>query len=343
MKKRIVSFALWAILLSLALVLAYLYFFMIEKPALNMRIELHRQIVRADAPSPYQYRILIPYVAEGLWYLGKKILPEHHAFALTYIFINITALFLFIWVGFHLLTEWYHPEYALIGTLFITAVMPITFFDHYFQPWSFWEALFYNMALLMILRQRWVWLGIIILLAALNRETSLVILPTFVLTGLAETKFLCWRKWNWNRLPLLVLYILLWSTVFISLRLIRPPTPHVETIAQIWQFNIQPQNIIHAGINWMLFLGGFWPLALIGYPRAPSFLKRAAWVLVFHLPLILIWGYWREVRMLILYYFVLVGLGLAALPRSLKSFPSSTSHISLGSSSTEKRSASDSI
>ena len=45
-----------------------------------------------------------------------------------------TLMMLFLW-----LKLWFSQDQALIGVLFIAGVMPITFQNHYFQPWSLLE------------------------------------------------------------------------------------------------------------------------------------------------------------------------------------------------------------
>lgn len=317
MKSRSFAFAVGCVLLSLALTLAYIYFHNIEKPMLEARLILHRQILEGSAPSPYQYRVLVPFLAEGIFRVERLFFPDFRAFALAYIALNIGALLLWLWAGFALLRVWFRREYALIGTLFVAAVMPLTFYDHYFQPWSFWEALFYTLALLLMAQRRWGWLGLVVLLASLNRETGVMILPAFALTVLMGQRLLPLKKWHWKVAGWLALYTLLWGGVFLGLRWLRPAAEPVETLAQIWQFNIQPAHVFKAVVNWTLFLGGFWLLAGLGYRRAPLFLRRAGWVLVVHLPLILVWGVWLEIRMLLPYAFTFVGLGLAAFPDAL--------------------------
>ncbi|BAJ64957.1 hypothetical membrane protein [Anaerolinea thermophila UNI-1] len=319
--RRSSSFAVGVILLSLALALGYMYYLNIEKNTLDMRLDLHRQIVQGSAPSPYQYRVLVPFLAEGLFRVERLFFPDYRAFALSYIVLNVGALFLWLWAGFRLLRVWYRTEYALIGTLFVAAVTPLTFYDHYFQPWSFWEAFFYILSLMLMAEGRWGWLAGVVLLASLNRETAVLILPAFALTMLAGERLFNLRGWQWTRAGWLALYALLWGGVFLALRGLRPATQPVETLAQIWQFNIQPAHLFRAGVNWVLFLGGFWLMAFLAYRRAPLFLQRAGWVLVFHLPLILVWGYWQEVRMLLPHAFVFVGLGLAVFPEALKPSP----------------------
>lgn len=189
-------------------------------------------------------------------------------FTLSHNTLNFPALILWLGTGFTLLSRWYRAEYALIGTLFVAAGAPLTFYDHYFQPWSFWEAFFYTLALLLMAQRRWGWLGLVVLLAALNRETGVLILPAFVLTVLMGQKVFPLRAWQWKHGGWLILYTLLWGGVFLALRMLRPAAEHVETLERIWRFNTQPMHLFKAGVNWILFLGdsgtaGLPPRALV--------------------------------------------------------------------------------
>ena len=304
------------ILLSCSFVLAYNYYYVVEKPLLDQRINLHYQILQACAPSPYQYRILIPYISEGLTNLFMIFFSKRYAFVLSYVILNISGIFLLLWTSYRLLTIWFRKEYSLIGVLFIASVLPLTFFEHWYQPWSFWEAVFYTLALLLIVKGHKWWLAVVVFIASLNRETSILILPAFLFTRVIGNNFLQVKEWNKNNFIWLILYTFLWSVVFIGLRILRPAEAEVESLAQIFSNNINFSNILKALLNWALFIGFFWILALFGYHKAPNFLRRVVWVLLFHFPLILIWGYWREVRMLMPHYSVLVGLGLSMMPEA---------------------------
>lgn len=55
-------------------------------------------------------------------------------------------------------------------------------------------------------------------------------------------------------------------------------------------------------------LGAGWPLAVVGLRRAPAFLRGATWVVLPYLAVFLIWGTWREMRLLTTLYPVLLPL-----------------------------------
>ena len=85
-----------AIILSVSSVLAYIYFRQVGSPYLAERIELHGQILRGTAESPYRYRVLVPFIAEGLTRALSAVLPGDKAFLLAYALFDLVAIFLLL-------------------------------------------------------------------------------------------------------------------------------------------------------------------------------------------------------------------------------------------------------
>ncbi len=306
------TWAVYLILASAAVVLAYAYYYIAAKPYFEYRLELHQQIIRAQAPSPYQYRVLIPFFGEGLIRFFELFLAPRYAFSLTYALLDVGGIFLLLSGIFLSLGCWFRREYALLGSLFCAAVLPVTFFEHFFQPWSFYEAAIYIFGLWLIWQNKRAWLTVFVLLAALNRETGLLIIVAFFLSSFTFKSLKAQGTLNWRDIKWTILYLGIWGVVFFGLRLIRPASSAVETIAQIFQHNTQPVFLAKAALNWLLFAGIFWLLAVKGWRRAPFMLRRAALVLPFHLVLILVFAYWSEVRVLMPHYAALIGLGYSS-------------------------------
>ena len=307
-----------SILISCALVLSYTYYYVVEKPLFADRYILHMQIIQGNAPSPYQYRVLIPFIADTFTHLFELILPMQYSFTLAYIILNVIAISLLLMSAYALLSCWYHWQYALIGTLFISSVVTLTYFEHYYQPWSFWEAAFYTLALYLMVNGQKGWLILVVTLAVLNRETGILILPAFFFTSVVGESMNRLDDYHKPELFWFLLYGIIGVVILLAVHLLRPADRSLETVTQIFANNIAISNLAKALLNWGLFLGIFWVFAIYGYPKAPIFFRRTILVFIIHIPLILIWGYWREVRMLIPHYIALIGLGLAVLPGSLQ-------------------------
>lgn len=306
------TWAVYLILASAAVVLAYAYYYITAKPYYDTRLELHQRIITAQAPSPYQYRVLIPFIGEGLIRFFELFLAPRYAFSLTYALLDVGGIFLLLSEVFLSLASWFRREYALFGSLFCAAVLPVTFFEHFFQPWSFWEAAIYISGLWLIWQNKRAWLAVCVLLAALNRETGLLVIAAFFLSSVTFKSLKAQGALNWRDIKWTILYLGIWAVVFFGLRLIRPASSEVETLAQIFQHNTKPVFLAKAVLNWLLFAGIFWLLAVRGWRHAPFMLRRAALVLPFHLVLILVFAYWSEVRVLMPHYATLIGLGFSS-------------------------------
>ncbi len=301
------------LILSVSAVLTYVYFCRVELLSYGSRLDLHNQIIAGTAPSPYRYRILIPFVAEILTRALSLVLSAKSAFLAAYVMCDLASIFATLMMLFLWLKLWFSQDQALIGVLFIAGVMPITFQNHYFQPWSLLEPAFFSAALIAIRGKHYWILGLIMALASLNRETAVFIPLIFGFT--LDVKGILKVRNRSSRNIVLVGggLLLTWTMIFLGLRYFRGDAPHVGTIADILACNLMPDRLLRTFVNVSLFLGGFWFFSLFGFKHAPRFLKRVALVIPFYLITIMVWGYWYEVRMLMSLYPVLVPLGLCFL------------------------------
>ena len=155
----------------------------------------------------------------------------------------------------------------------------------------------------------------LVVLAALNRETgvflplalflaSLTLPPRFSLTALRTE--LGRRETRWA-----LAYVLLSTTIFAGLRLLRGSAPPVDELADVMTRNLERNNLIAAGMILLVFLGFGWVFAVRGFTRSPPFVRRLARVAPWYLAAFAIWGWWREARILTSLYPVLVPLVLS--------------------------------
>lgn len=297
----------YCLLLSSSAVIAYGYFRGVDQPNLAARLQLHNQILGAAAPSPYRYRILVPFTCEFIkdvlsffsFDIGKAFLFAYALYDFFSIFFLLVSLF--VW-----LRIWFSSDQALIGSLFTASVIPIALRDHVFQPWSLLEVVFLQAAFICIFKRSYFLLAFIIILASLNRETALFIPLAYLLTNFQDKKS--------DRLKLILnfgAYFILWFAVFFGLRLLLGNAPHVETIEALMRRNTTTHNLLLALIHWSLFLGVFWILAILGFQYAPSFIKRLAGIIPLYLLVVLLWGVWYEVRLLMPMYSIFIPLGLS--------------------------------
>lgn len=294
------------IVLQLAAILTYDYFDRVERPHLEQRLELHRQVVQGEAPYQFRYRILIPGVAEGLARSLQElpVLRESdplsgrpygtRAFQVAYLLLDVAAISLFL-LGLQLLLESFFPfGLSLSGTVIAAVITSFTFRDHFFHPWSFWEAAFFALGLLSLRRQRFGWFTLINVLGLLNRETSAFLCLAFA--------FLVWPGWPvaWGAylrrrdVRFAVVNGLLWLAGFVVLHRFVGYQPATVTAVIVAGLNAEAWR--YSLLMNLLVFGPTWILVLRGIPRAPDFVRRTAWILPFYLGLLLVMGLWWEIR-----------------------------------------------
>jgi hypothetical protein len=301
-----------AILFSVAAVLAFDYYVRIGRPNLAERMELHYQILQRSAESPYRYRVLIPFCAEVPIKAFALFMRHFKAFLLTYALYDLGAIFALLLLIYLFLTQWFPREHALIGALFVAATMPLALRFHHFQPWSFLEAALFSLALLLIYQKRHWLLWIVVLVAALNRETAVYIPLVFLfisidLMGIFKKQ----ARIDRGVLFLFALYFASWLLIFAGLRYVMGAAPHAFTIKTLWAQNIKPISLFRTVVSNGLFLGFFWLFAALGFRHAPRFIQNAAFIVPIHFVLVVIYGVWYETRLLMSLYPILIGLGLS--------------------------------
>ena len=301
------------LILSVAVVIAYGYFTRVAKPNFEPRLELHSQIIKGTAPSPYRYRILVPVIAEALRGALGIAMPTKAAFLLAYAIYDLIAISSLLVLLFYWLRTWFNSAQALVGVLFVAATMPVALQDHYFQPWSLLEAALFTAALLVIHGRRYLLLSIIVAVAALNRETAILIPIAFLAT--LDVKGLLSSGPARDLRPILLFGGLcaIWAVGFFGLRELRGPAAGVEPVHDLFARNITRANLLLAFRNGGMFLGGFWVFAALGLRCAPAFIRRSVLLIPLYVAAISVWGVWYEVRLLMPLYPLLIPLGLSFL------------------------------
>ncbi len=310
---------------SLAACLTYNYMTHIERPNLQRRVELHREILRGQAPSPFRYRLLVPLAAEaGARALGATgLVGPGWALSLAYVAHNLVALTAFFLALFYFLRRFHAPPLALLGVLFVGALLPVTLRDHYFQPWSLLEAALFGLAYLCTASGRSWPLWPLTLLACLNRSTG-VFLPVIFLLGALQPlrPGRGWLRANRGALARGVGLLALAAAVLLGLRLSQGQSPHVHSLAHFWAQNTSAGALLKAGLHWAIFFGAGWLLLPRGLSQAPPALRRLLWLVPLYLVPVFLFGIWREVRLLLPLYPLLAAVALFPLGRLLRGGPS---------------------
>jgi len=299
------------LIFSASLVLTYGYFYRVDLPNYIGRLELHNQIIEGNAGSPFNYRVLVPFIADKLYFLFSMISSNKTAFLLSYAVYDLLSIFFLLSMLFIWLKNWFKIDHALIGVLFVSTTMPIALQNHGYQPWSLLETGFFSAALILIYKNKIIPLFILVLFASLNRETAVFIAFLYLFANLNLKKPILNSETVLIFSGLFVISI----SVFISLRYFRGITPSVETIAGLFLRNITKENLYHTIINSFFIFGFFWIYIILGLRKTPVFIKRVSLVIPFYIITILIWGVWFEVRLLMPLYPIFLSIGLSYIYR----------------------------
>jgi hypothetical protein len=294
------------IVLQLAAILAYDHLDRVERRYLEHRMELHGRLVEGDAPYQYRYRILVPTVAEVLA-RGLQALPliresepspgrpyGTHAFQVAYLVLDAAAITMFLF-GLQLLLESFFPVgLSLLGTAMAAVITGFTFRDHYFHPWSLWEAAFFALGLLSLRRGRFGWFTLINVLGLLNRETSAFLCLAFAFLVRPGWP-VAWAAYLRRRdVRFALANGVIWLVGFFALHRVVGYQPSTLTVARAVSRNVEEWS--YSLLLNLLVFGPAWLLVLKGIRRAPEFIRRTAWILPFYLGLLLVIGFWWEIR-----------------------------------------------
>jgi len=294
------------IVVSASLAVWYMHFREIDIPRQAERRELHARIVSRVASSPYRYRVLLPYSAETMARALAGAVGYRGALLASYGILEALSLLLLSLALYYYLGCFFPPLPSLLGVLLAHISMVVALRDHYFQPWSLANGAFFALAALFLCRRRLALFAFVVLLSAFNRETSLVLPFMYLFVFMKKGRF---RKVALGSLLLLVL----WIGAYLFVRNLQGQATHLYTLSEILAKNLRPKYLVYLFLNLSLFLGVLWFYAAAGFGKAPVFVRRLSLVLPLYLVPVILFGVWKEVRLLIPLYPVLLPLALSFL------------------------------
>ena len=191
--------------------------------------------------------------------------------------------------------------------------MPLTFAEPY-QPWSLLEPGLISLSLFLIHEKRYYYLLTILFLATLNRATAVFIPMIFFLVHLDFKSGV--KTWVRNFFKKYFFKIAALFLVWIGVRqgllfYLGAGSGMLNPVREIFMRNINGEYLRMALIKISMFFGFCWVFAILGYKNAPTFIKRASWVIPIYLCVIGVWGLWIEIRLLTSLYPLLTALMLS--------------------------------
>ena len=183
------------------------------------QLQRHDDILRGQAPNPWQYRVLSEIVGEGfidLFRLLRAPDPTGFGFVSFRVLQNITIFLLAFGLYRQISTSKLLP---FIGIVLLAYTIKNGFYDNDLSFNTYFDVIFYLAAVLLILRHQYIWVALLMIPAALNRETSVAI-PFLMLCALLDNLRLFQKKY-----VSVYLSIVFFAFIFIGLRFLYPDRP----------------------------------------------------------------------------------------------------------------------
>ncbi|MBI4843159.1 MAG: hypothetical protein HY809_02390 [Nitrospirae bacterium] len=242
------------------------------------QVRRHRDIIEGRAGNPWQYRVLAPY-------LINSAVKFFENFRISYSISSVFIFFRLIQDTFvmHLSYAYYRKlglslSYALIGMALLAWSISYSHYDSDLQFNTFFDVIFYLLAGLSILQGRFIWIFPITLLAAFNRETSILIpfLPLLVSVFALPKKSL--RK----EITVFSAAIVTYAAIFIGLRLTYGNQEVLIPYGRQPGLDLLQYNLFRA-VTWQQLIAtlSIIPIvAIIGYRKWPLQLRVFFWAIV---------------------------------------------------------------
>lgn len=238
----------------------------------------HRAILEGHAGNPWQYRVLSAYLIEGAIQLLIKInIP--HPIAVSFIMCRVllgTAICICAFIYYQKLGL--SRGLAFNGMLLLGWGMSYAHYDSDLQFNTYFDILFYLLVVLCILHKRLFWLIPLMLLAALNRETSGLI-PLLIFFSFRSENYSIGRT---RTMCIAAATLGIYLVIFILLRSLYPEQTLLVPYGNHPGYELLTHNITSILTLDRLFatLSIIPIVALIGYRQWPQQLKVFFWVVV---------------------------------------------------------------
>ena len=241
------------------------------------QLRFQRWVIEGTSIDPWQYRIFAPYLIEGI-----RRFVEWIGFASSYgrIFFGLRILqnlLIFITVG------WYWTKVGISKYFVVIAMMILAWgftYSNYGSGLAFdtyFDLLLYILAALAIIRERYLWIIPLTALAAINRETGILI-PILLLSSTVKLR----PKISIDKrhVYIAIACLLIFSLLYAGIRIAYGPRPfdhmHEPGLNQFLANLKNPFTYYSSLATFLLF-----PiLALLRWRSWPGILRRFFWVLV---------------------------------------------------------------
>lgn len=272
-------------------------------PRMADRLARHEAILAGTGKAPWGYRLLAPRLVElGADLAGGLGVAHDAAVAWGYVALYAVATVAALGLVYAWVRAWLDPAWALAGALWFAAMQPPTFRWHWFAPDSPLDLAWWLIAALATRAGAANWLFPGMVLAVANRETAVyaAVIHAALAWGTEPARATLARAGGLAAVGL---------ATYGAIRVGVGPLPLAVGPADLLRENADP--------TWALFafgaLGAAWALWLDGFGRRPAALRRLALALTAtYLPVVLLFGRIREVRLFLPLLVAWLPLALAA-------------------------------
>ncbi len=277
-----VPFSIWLTLLSLALSIAATSAQVDDLGLRFIRVQqdkVHEQMLAGSGGNPWQYRILADALMEPLILAAQgRGVPA----ASTHVFIAFRffqCLFILLAAGLYFRVLRLAPVANVLGLSVLSWSMALSLYNSDLSFSVFFDVAFFLVAAILILRDRPWWIAALMLPAALNRETS-VLIPIL----LGAHAYFQGGPGDARRSALMAAAVglLVYAAVFLGLRSFYGPQPYLTADGYSAGLTLLAVNLARAA-TWqqLLVVLGVMPiLAAFSYRSWPPVLRHFFWVLV---------------------------------------------------------------
>lgn len=264
------------LLVFAALVVSVGYFYTVTDRCWRGVMDCFDNVNPLTAPAPFRYRILAP-IIEGVFSPTNE---PYRAYILDAAFHGLLVALLmpalYVW-----LKRFLEPSRALVG-VFITAVCFMLSFQLYMPFGTTIIELVILVYALNILDDSIVVYGVLLALATLNRETSILLVGAY-----AAYHGRCKVKES-------IYLLVLWGAVTVGLHIVLGAAPHIYGLQNTLERNLEGiAQVIMYNTPFVVL----WLMVVARYRTSSRVLRRFAWVALAYAGCVVMGALWAEVRL----------------------------------------------
>jgi hypothetical protein len=227
--------------------------------------------------NPWQYRVFSTYVVE--WFSKVVTLVPKADVIKAFLLFRILQTLLVFWIA-HILWQRLgvrNPWLILMGIILLGYNMSHSVFQSDLSFNTYFDVLFYLVGGWLILTKRIVWIIPLMLVAALNRETSLLIPAMLLLSGIQWKPFSFDKRYFWTAAAATILFFITFFTVRLYYGYRAPEGINgMISFTDYLQFNLRYLKVYPEMIGTLAVLP---VLVIIFLKRLPLVLQQWFWLM----------------------------------------------------------------